>query len=331
MVEKILSQEEIDALLSAMSEGEVDLKPDKSEPVDLKAHDLVAQSAVLRGEFFALEEIYYRFAAATAETLLPYSSSGIEVTFVSTERVRFEDFLKSCANPTHFNLYSMDPLSGMALLAIEPGLVFSLVDCSFGGTGTPLEKPRPFTVMEQRVTNKLVAAMLKGLQTCWEPIYPVNIAVGYTETNPDFVRFVDPKDFVLLSLFSLKGKTFSGNLHLSMSYLMLEPIRDHLSPSYLVRSKTALGQNPQIRTLLADVRVNLTAELGKTVLTVRDLLKLKVNDVIHLDKGPEDTVMILVEGQPKYGGSPGVVKGNRAVQITNLFTQNGGKSNSANE
>ena len=124
---------------------------------------------------------------------------------------------------------------------------------------------------------------------------------------------------MIIVVYSVKGDTFSGNIHFAISFLMLEPIKDKLSSRYLREKDVEHAWSSQLKALLKDTRLNLTAELGRTRNTVRDILNLKVSDVIHLNNGPEDLITLTVEKVPKYLGFPGVVKGSRAIQITTLL------------
>lgn len=327
MADQILSQDEIDALLSAMSKGEVEVgKGEGAQGPVAKPYDLASESAVLNKEFTGLEEICARFAILLAKALGNHVSNGIEVAFVSSERIRFEQFVKTCSNPTSFTLFGMEPLSGVALLTLDPGLVFSLIDCCFGGTGTALERPRQFTLIEQTILRRLVLEILGALQESWDALFPVKTAIRGTETTPDFLHFVDPKDFVIVSVFTAKTPSFSGNLYLCLSYLMLEPIREKLSPSYLSAKNTIRGWNPDVQENIKDTLVTLAVELGRTTLAVWEVLRLEQESVILLDKGPQDPVLVKVEGVPKCFGLPGVMKGNRAVQLSELLKQEGGET-----
>jgi len=327
MSEQILSQEEIDALLSAMAKGEVDLEEEKKEELEVKSYDLTSQGIMLRDQFYALEEVYDRFAGLLQNSLSSSLRRAIEVEFISTEMVKFKDFLRGFSNPTSYNIFDMEPLIGSAMLVIEPGLVFSLIDCMFGGSGKPVTRVREFTLIEQRVMRRFVVEVLQNLEKAWEVVYSVKISLKKTETKSQFIHLVAPDDLVIVVVFSVNGKEFSGNLHLCISYLMLEPIKDKFSSTYLREKDIGHTWDSRLQELLKDTQVSVTAELGRTVHTVRDLLNLQVEDVLKLNTGPQDPVTVKVEGIPKFRGLPGVFKGSRAVQITGLISQKGGINN----
>ena len=166
MSDQILSQEEIDALLGAMAEGEVDLEEDKKGEPEFQPYDLTSQSIMLRDQFYALEEVYDKYANLLQTSISSSLQRSINVEFMAMEmaKVKFGKYIKSFPNPTSFNIFSMEPLVGSALLAIEPDLVFSLIDCMFGGSGKPPAEVREFTLIEQRMMRRFVVEVLKNLE-----------------------------------------------------------------------------------------------------------------------------------------------------------------------
>ncbi|MGD9172700.1 MAG: flagellar motor switch protein FliM [Desulfobacterales bacterium] len=324
MSNQILTQEEIDALLSAMERGDVDLEQDPEEDVNAAPYNLTSQDVILRDQFSALEEVYDKFIRITQNTLLSSMQQCIVIEFVSTEMIKYQEFIGGFSSPTSFNLFSMKPLIGNALLAIEPNLVFALIDCLFGGNGKPSTQVRDFTQIEQRMIKKFALDLLGRFEESWSMVYPVKIDLKKIETKPEFVQLVPPGDVMLMIVLALKGEEFSGNFHLAIPYLMLEPIKEKLSPKYLRDKEMTQTWSPQLKELLKGTYVTIIAELGRTQQTVRQLINLQVEDVISLKAGPEDLISISVDQVPKYLGYPGIIKGNRAVEIAKLTNSNGG-------
>jgi flagellar motor switch protein FliM len=323
MPDQILTQEEIDALLSAMDRGDVDLKQTPAE-TEASPYNLTSQSTMLRDQFSALEEVYDKFAALLQGSLSSRLQRAIAVEFASTEMVKYQQCLSAFTSPTSFIIFTMEPLIGSALLVIEPGLVFSIIDCMFGGAGKPLSRVREFTQLEQRILHKLALEILGQLQKAWQIVQPVQISIRKTESKPEYVHLVSPHDTMVAIVFAVKGKEFSGNLHFCMSALMLEPIKEKLSSKYQREKDIENTWSPQLQRLLQDTPVTLVAELGRTRQTIGTILNLQTDDVILLPTGPDDSIVVSVELVPKYRAYPGVIKGNRAVEISALLTPNGG-------
>jgi flagellar motor switch protein FliM len=219
----------------------------------------------------------------------------------------------------------MEPLIGSAMLAIEPRLVYSLIGCMFGGDGSPTERMREFTLIEQRMIRKFALEVLTNFQQAWKTIDPINIAIKRAEIKPDFVHLASPNDLMVVIVFAIKGSGFSGNLHLCISYMMLEPIKDKLSSKYLRGKTQEHTWIEQLEILLQDTPVTIIAELGITTRSIKDLLDLQVDDVLQLNTGPEDLITLTVDHVPKYLGFPGIIKGNRAVEIATLLQKKRGE------
>jgi flagellar motor switch protein FliM len=326
MSNQILTQEEIDALLSAMARGDVDLEQRPEQDVEAAPYNLMSQNIVLRDQFSALEKVYDNFIRIMQHTLLSSMQRNITIEFVSTEMVKYQEFISAFSSPTSFNLFGVSSLVGNGLLAIESNLVFSLIDCMFGGEGRPSSQVRDFTQIEQRMIKKFAIELLVRFEESWSTVYPIKIELKKTETKPEFVQLVPPGDVMLIVVFALRVQEFSGNFHIALPYRMLEPIKEKLSPMYLRDKDLHPTWRPQLKELLKDIHVTVIAELGRTQQTVRELINLQVEDVIQLKAGPEDLISISVDQVPKYLGYPGIIKGNRAVEIAKLINSNGGHS-----
>ena len=325
MSDQILSQEEIDALLSAMDKGEVDLEEEAKQETEVLAYNLTSQNIMLRDQFHALEEVYDKLSRLMAATFSALLQRSIEVDFVSTEMIKYTECINAFSNPTNFTIFTMDPLIGSAMLAVEPRLVYSLIDCMFGGDGKPTERMREFTLIEQRMMRRFAQEALANLQKAWKMVGPITVALKKNEIKPEFVHLASPNDLIVVIVFGVKGQEFSGNLHICIPYLMLEPIKDKLSSKYLREKDMEHNWSEQLEMLLQDTPVTLIAELGITTRSVRDLLELQVDDVVQLNTGPEDLVTLAVDRIPKFFGYPGIIKGNRAVEIAALHQHIGGE------
>ena len=328
MGEQILSQDEIDALLGAMAKGEVELEPEEpkaqeTEHSKIEAYDLTSKNILLQNQFFALEEVNDKLTKQLQNYFTTLLQQGIETKFVSTEMVSFENFIQGFSSPTCFHIFTMEPLIGSALIAIEPGLVYSLIDCMFGGNGKPLSYERDFTQIEMRLMSKMALGVLDVFEASWEVIYAIKTELKKSESKPEFVHLFNPNDLVLSEIFSISGKKFTGNINFCMSYLMLEPIKEILSSRFLKEKEIDHCWEKQIRQHINETSINITAELGQTNYTIRDLLNLQEGDLVFLPSGPEDHIKVNVENIPKYLGFPGIVKGNRAVEISKQIFKNG--------
>ncbi len=322
MPDQILSQDEIDALLSAIRTGEVKLEEEKPLEKGAKPYDLTSQSISLRAQFGALEEIYDRFSTGLRQKLSLFLQRDMEVSLVSREIVKFSEVLKGLVYPAYIDIFSMEPLIGSSIVSTDPALLFSFLDCMFGGKGKTLEKLRPFTFLEMNSLKPITNIILQSFEEAWEEISPIKVVHKKTETKPEFLHIIDPSDYVISVILSADGKDFSGFIHVCMPYLMLEPIREKLTYTYLRTRETESAWNEELRRLLIGAKINVVVELGRAELTLNKIMSLKPNDIIRLDKGPDDPVFVKVQGVPKYLAIPGTHKGNKAVQISSILNPN---------
>jgi len=335
MGEQVLSQEEIDALLGAMAKGEVDLEPedhkvDKIDESEIETYDLTSNRIVLQNQFYALEEVNDKLTKFMQDYFTTSLQQEIEVKFISTDMINSDKLLQGFSSPSSFHIFTMEPLLGSALLVIEPGLVFSLIDCMFGGDGKPLPNVRDFTLIEMRLMSKMSVGILNAYDTAWRLLYSVKTELKKSETNPEYIHLFNSNELVLSQIFSISGEKFSGNIHFCMSYLMLEPIKEILSSRRINENEVDHYWDNQIKHLMNDAYVNITAELGKSIHTIRELMKMQVGDVLPLNSGPNHPIRINVENVPKFMGYPGVVNGSRAVEISKQILKKGGSQDNGN-
>ena len=333
MGQQILSQEEVDALLSSVALGEIELdSPEEMETeedmADLPAYDLTAQNIMMREQFDVLDEVHDRFSNFLRNYMGSTLGVSVEIELDSTEMVKFGEFMEGLSGQTSFHTFRMEPLIGQALLAIEGSLVFFLIDCMFGGTGKGgLKHEREFTLIEQRVMRKFAGDVLQDLGKAWEFVQPMNVSIGKSETKQQFVRLVSPSDLVIVVMTSVSLDEFSANMLLCIPYLLLEPIREKLSFKNMRDVELGNTWTEQLKVLLSESEVTLAAELGRSSHTVRNILDLSKGDIIMLDTGPQDLVSVMVEKVPKFLGNAGVVAGNRAVQVHHPIGQQNGANN----
>jgi len=322
MVEQILSQEEIDALLTSMDKGEIDLE-DEGEGEQKKGdtiteYDLVAKSLLIEERFFALEEVFDRFKMFAQNTLSTTFQKSVEVKYLSSEMVKYDDFMSALSSPTIINIFAIDPLIGSSLFVVEPNLVFTLIESMFGGESKSTFEPRDFTAIEKKMMEKFAVDIFRDFESAWEIVFPTKLILKGTETKPEYVRIAAPYDIMLNCVFSITLNEVESNIYFCIPCIMLEPIRDKLTSGYVIGKDIENAWRDQLVDLLKDALVTVTGKLGQNVCTVEELLSLEVGDVVLLDKGPQDPLPINVEGQVKYYGFPGVVNGNRAVQVTTV-------------
>ena len=318
---KILSQDEVDALLRGMAGGEIEVETDQQEYADgVIPYDLTNQDRIIRGRMPTLEIINDRFARIFRSSISTALRKVVDISTTSIDMIKFGEFMRSLPVPTSLHIFRMEPLRGHAIMVIETRLVFNLVDSFFGGTGKSDIKieGRDFTPIETRVTKRVVEMCLADLDKAWRPVHEVHLTYQRSEINPQFAGIVPPTDVVVVIKFDLEMETTAGTIIICIPYSTVEPIRDKLYAGFQSdQLEMDHAWMERFKQQLKAAKIHLSIELGNTIITGKELLNLRVGDVITLDQDVNELVLAKVEGVPKFKGVPGVVEGNQAVKVVN--------------
>ena len=323
MAEQILSQTEIDALLSAVNDGKIDVEQEADGPgqdpgVGAVKYDLLSQDRIIRGRMPTLDIINDRFARQFRITLSNSLRKIIQVSVESTSLMKYGEFLNYLPIPSCLNIVRLNPLRGSCILAIEAKLIFAFLNNFFGGATNAQEKVegRDFTAIELMIIRKVVNLLLEDLQRAWQPVFPLQGEYLRTEINPQFLAVVPPSDVVVLTSFELEMENLRGTVQVVIPYSTIEPIRQHLSSGIQAENASADSSwHDQIMSHLMDVPVEGQVLLGRTTLSVRELIDLKVGDVITLGQSVDEPLQLSAEGAAKFEVTPAVKAGYLAARI----------------
>lgn len=325
---EVLSQGEVDALLRGVGDGEVETETDEA-PEDesgVVPYDLTSQEKIIRGRLPTLDIINQMFSRLFRNTFSTLMRKSVEVSTVSTDTIKFGDFLRSLPVPSSLHIFRMEPLRGHGLMVVESKLVFAVVDTFFGGSGTKEAKitDRDFSSIEIRMTKSVVLSALEDLEKAWRPVHAVTTNFVRSEVNPQFAAIVPPTDIVLVILFEIEMESISGTLTICLPYAAIEPVIPKLKAQFQ-SEEMEVDQVwvRRLRTELLTTQVEVVAELGTTTITPKDLMKFKVGDTLMLGNDVTDPLTMKVEHIPKFKGFPGVSRGNKAVQITETIEREG--------
>jgi flagellar motor switch protein FliM len=318
-MEKILSQDEVDALLRGLSDGDIETTQE-SAPVqeDIRSFDLANQDKIVRGRMPTLDIINDRFAKIHRIWLSGALRRMLDINVCQAEMIKFGEFIRTLPVPTSLHILKMEPLRGHVLFMIESRLIFNLVDCFFGGTGKGSYKieGRDFTSIEYRVINKVVKQVLQDLDQAWQPISAVSFGFVRSEVNPQFATIIPPTDVVIVVRFELEMDRMMGRMALVLPYSTIEPIRSKLYASFQSDQLEVDAEwIVRLRRLLHDVPVELSVELGSTYLKGSELMNMEIGDVIMLDSDASMPILGKVEGVPKLRVTPGICRGYMACQV----------------
>lgn len=317
---ELLTQDEIDALLHGVSGGDVDTaSQDVVADGTATQYDFTSQDKIVRGRLPTLEMINERFARYMRISLFTMLRRTSEIAVGGVQMLKFAEYVHSLFVPASLNLVKMKPLRGTALIVFDPKLVFSIVDNFFGGEGRFHAKVegREFTPTEQRVMQMLLRQAFKDLVEAWNPVMKTEFEFINMEVNPHFANIVSPSEVVVVNTFHVELDGGGGDMHVTMPYSMIEPIRDQLDAGVQsdlvdIDERWAIS----LREDMQKAEVEVTAFLAEMQLKLSDIRRLKPGVIIPVDI--DDEILIKVEDVPFYRGRFGIHEGNKAVKIGGL-------------
>jgi flagellar motor switch protein FliM len=321
MMTEVLSQDEIDQLLSAISSGEVEPQEvqQATDQKKIKIYDFKRPDKFSKDHIRTISIMHETFSRLTTTSLSAQLRSLVQVHVASVDQLTYEEFIRSIPNPTTLAVINMDPLKGSAILEIDPAVTYSIIDRLFGGQGEGTKFSRELTEIEQSVMENIIVRVLGNMREAWSTVIDLRPRLGNMETNPQFAQIVPPTEMVVLVTLETKVGEVEGMMNFCIPYLTIEPIISKLSAQYWYSSvrRGATTENLTIlRDRLSTIAVNMVTEIGSMNLTVREVLAIRTGDVIRLaDTRVGDHMVISVGNKNKFLCRPGVVGNRIAVQV----------------
>jgi flagellar motor switch protein FliM len=318
-MDDILSQDEVDALLKGMGEGDVETEVDDAVASPVKAYDFTNQERIVRGRLPALDIINERFARGFQRNFNEMIMASVEVTAGEVKIVKMIDYLRNLFVPTSLNVYRLSPLNGVTLFTLDSKLIFTAVDIYFGGTGLlPFKiEGREYTPVEMSMVKSLLDITAENLHKAWAPVMDIDIEYMHSEMNPKFASIVDATDMIVVSPINIRFEGVEGRMDIVMPYSMLEPVRDKLEEG--MQNLQSEGDNRWSRTLKEEanaIKLHMSANLLELEMSVEDLIAMKAGDVIPIEM-PEQ-VTVCVEHIPVVRGKLGQRNDKKAIRIEEI-------------
>jgi flagellar motor switch protein FliM len=312
--EKILDQAEIDALIHGVDSGAVSTAAPPA-PGEVRAYDFNNQMRIVRGRMPTLEMINERFARLFRVSLYNLLRRSPEISVGPVQIKKFSEYVHTLQVPTNLNLVKFNPFRGTALIVLSPTFVFAVVENFFGGSGRHAKiEGREFTATEQRIIHLVLRSVFADLAVAWSHVATLELEFQQAEINPHFANIVSPSEIVVLTSFHIELEGGGGDLHVTMPYSMIEPLREVLDAG--VASDRAEKDERWLMCLreeIEDAEVDLTTVLGRTQITLAELVNLGPGDVLPCDFTGK--VTLLAEDVPLFRGSFGLSHGQQAVKI----------------
>ncbi len=317
-MQDLLSQDEIDALLHGVDDGDVETEND-DDPGSVKSYDLTSQDRIVRGRMPTLEMINERFARYTRISMFNLLRRSADVSLGGVQIQKFGEYVHTLYVPTSLNMVKFRPLRGTALIILDAKLVFKLVDNFFGGDGRHAKiEGREFTPTELRVVQMVLDQAFVDLAEAWKAVMPIDFEYVNSEVNPSMANIVSPSEVVVVSTFHVELDGGGGDLHITIPYSMIEPIREMLDAG--LQTDTDELDDRWIVALRNDVmeaKVELECELAHKEITLRDIVEMKAGDVVPIEM-PEFQI-VTANKVPMFRSELGQSNGNLALKVSELI------------
>jgi flagellar motor switch protein FliM len=320
MAGDVLSQSEIDALLSAISTGEMTAEEMKKEEDTrkVKSYDFKRALRFSKDQIRSLTRVHENFARLLTTFFSSQLRTYVQISVASVDQIPFEEFIRSIPNMTLINVFEVPPLDGNILMEINPNIAYSMLDRIMGGAGESPNKVNSLTEIETKIMTNLFERSFDNLREAWATIADIDPILTELEVNPQFLQMISPNETVVVISFNTVIGETSGMINICIPHVVLEPIVPNLSVRYWMQSnkkETTPQQMDSIQKQLKNSELPLIAELGESEITIEDFLFLDVGDVIQLNKSIEAPLILKVGNVPKFTVQPGKLKNKMAVQV----------------
>ena len=322
---EVLSQNEIDNLLAALSTGELDAdQMQESEEKQVKNYDFNRPTKFSKEQLRTLEMIFEHYSRLVATNLPVYLRKNVQVTVASSETVTFSEFTNALANPVILGIINFAPLNGTILIDLATNLGYAILDRMLGGSGLPLEKSREFSDIEMTIIQKILVMFTQLLRDPWKNVIEISPVMQRLETNPQFAQVIAPNDMIAIVTLNMKIGDVEGLMNICLPFITLEDIMDKLNTRFwfsTMQENHDENYEMYIESLIRKVDIPIRAVLGRSTISVSDFVNLQVGDYIRLDSRIDDDMNVFVGNIKKFTALPGAEKDSYAVRITSVIRE----------
>lgn len=322
---EVLSQDEIDNLLKALSTGELDADEMKNtDERQVKDYDFARPAKFSKEHLRTLEIIFEHFGRLLATNLPAYLRKSVSVDVVNSEVVIYSEFSNALSNPVLLGVVGIDPLMGNVIMEMASNLGFAIVDRLLGGVGNSLEKERDFSEIELSILERVFTICVNLLHEPWENVVEITPRLNRIETNSQFAQIISPSETIAIVTINLKIGDVEGLMNICLPYTTLEPVMDKLNTKYwfsTMKEKDSNSYEAAIENIIDNALIPMKAVLGTSKINVQDFVNLQLGDVIRLDRKVDDELEVYVGNIKKFKALPGYSDNKYAVRVTEILRE----------
>ena len=322
---EVLSQDEIDNLLKALSTGELDADEMKNtDERQVKDYDFARPAKFSKEHLRTLEIIFEHFGRLLATNLPAYLRKSVSVDVVNSEVVIYSEFSNALSNPVLLGVVGMDPLMGNVIMEMASNLGFAIVDRLLGGVGNSLEKERDFSEIELSILERVFTICVNLLHEPWENVVEITPRLNRIETNSQFAQIISPSETIAIVTINLKIGDVEGLMNICLPYTTFEPVMDKLNTKYwfsTMKEKDSNSYEAAIENIIDNALIPMKAVLGTSKINVQDFVNLQLGDIIRLDRKVDDELEVYVGNIKKFKALPGYSDNKYAVRVTEILRE----------
>lgn len=322
---EVLSQNEIDSLLAALSNGELDAEDIKAQDeVHVRNYDFARPAKFSKEHLRTLEIIYEHYGRLLSTNLPLYLRKNVQVSVASSETVVFSEFSNALSNPVILGIVDFNPLKGSIMMEMSPNLGFTIIDRMLGGQGIPIEKNRGFSEIELIILEKIIVLCMQLMKEPWKNVSEINPLLERIETNSQFAQIIAPNDMIAIVTLNVTIGDVDGFMNVCIPFFTVEDVIDRLSTRFWYSSMKEDNEEDlsiYVESLIRRAEVPITALLGKSVITVDDFANLQCGDIIRLDTKADEPLPVYVGNIKKFLAAPGKNGDKYAVRVTSVMRE----------
>lgn len=321
----VLSQNEIDSLLAALSSGELDVEEIKdNDEKQVKDYDFARPSKFSKEHLRTLEIIFEHYGRLLSTNLPVYLRKAVQVEVMNSEAVTYSEFSNALSNPVLLGIVNFAPIQGNIIIEMASNLGYAIVDRMLGGQGNTLEKVRDFSEIELLIIERIFVVCVNLLHEPWNNVVDVNPHLERIETNSQYAQIISPSEMIAIVTMNIKIGDVEGLMNICLPYITLEDVIDKLNTKYWysnMQNQDETNYAEAIESLISRVQVPVKAVLGKSSISVSDFAGLQPGDIIRLDRKVDEELDVYVGNIRKFTAMPGASGDNYAVRVTSVIRE----------
>lgn len=322
---EVLSQNEIDSLLAALSTGELDAEEiQKKDEKQVRNYDFARPAKFSKEHLRTLEIIYEHYGRLLSTNLPLYLRKNVQISVASSETVVFSEFSNALSNPVILGIVNFVPLPGSIIIELAPNLGFAMIDRMLGGQGVPIEKNRDFSEIELTILEKILTLCMQLMKEPWRNVVDINPFLERIETNPQFAQIIAPNDMIAIVTLNVKIGDVEGFMNICLPFFTVEGVMDKLNTKFwysTMKEASDEDYSQYVEAMIRRVDAPIKAVLGNSTITVNDFVNLQCGDIIKLDTNTDSELSVYVGNIKKFMAMPGTSADKYAVRVTSVIRE----------